>query len=41
VGEHTRELLREAGYRDADIDTLIAQGVVYEPDDAYRERFVT
>jgi crotonobetainyl-CoA:carnitine CoA-transferase CaiB-like acyl-CoA transferase len=41
VGEHTRDLLREAGYRDADIDTLIAQGVAYEPDDAYRERFVT
>ncbi len=23
VGQHTRELLREAGYRDADIDTLV------------------
>ena len=41
VGEHTRQLLREAGYRDADIDTLIAEGVAYEPDDAYWERFVT
>ncbi|HXQ76254.1 MAG TPA: CoA transferase [Acidimicrobiales bacterium] len=41
VGEHTRPLLREAGYRDADIDTLIAEGVAYEPDGAYTERFVT
>jgi crotonobetainyl-CoA:carnitine CoA-transferase CaiB-like acyl-CoA transferase len=41
VGEHTRVLLHEAGYRDDDIDTLIAEGVAYEPDDAYSERFVT
>jgi crotonobetainyl-CoA:carnitine CoA-transferase CaiB-like acyl-CoA transferase len=41
VGQHTRELLHEVGYRDADIDTLIADGVAYEPDDAYGERFVT
>jgi crotonobetainyl-CoA:carnitine CoA-transferase CaiB-like acyl-CoA transferase len=27
-GEHTREILREAGYADADIDELIASGVV-------------
>ena len=39
VGQHSREILREAGYRDADVDTLIAGRVVYEPDDAYRERF--
>ena len=41
VGEHTRPLLREAGYRDGDIDTLISEGVAYEPDDGYAERFVT
>jgi crotonobetainyl-CoA:carnitine CoA-transferase CaiB-like acyl-CoA transferase len=41
VGQHTRQLLHEAGYRDADIDTLIADGVAYEPDAAYGERFVT
>lgn len=28
LGEHTRELLREYGYDDAEIDTLIADGVV-------------
>ena len=41
VGQHTRSVLRAAGYRDDDIDTLIADGVAYEPDDGYRERFVT
>jgi crotonobetainyl-CoA:carnitine CoA-transferase CaiB-like acyl-CoA transferase len=41
VGQHTRQLLREAGYRDGDVDALIADGVAYEPDDSYRERFVT
>jgi hypothetical protein len=29
------------GYRDAEIDTLVADGVAYEPDDAYGDRFVT
>lgn len=28
LGEHTREVLREAGFADADIDALLAQGVV-------------
>ena len=41
VGEHTRQVLREVGYRDGDVDTLIADGVAYEPDDGYAERFVT
>ena len=27
LGEHTRELLREYGYLDAEIDTLVADGV--------------
>jgi crotonobetainyl-CoA:carnitine CoA-transferase CaiB-like acyl-CoA transferase len=39
VGEHGRAILQEAGYRDGDIDALIASGVVYEPDDHYGERF--
>ena len=36
LGEHTRELLREYGYLDAEIDTLVADGVV-ESTDAARE----
>ena len=28
LGEHTRELLREYGYDDAEIDALVAEGVV-------------
>jgi crotonobetainyl-CoA:carnitine CoA-transferase CaiB-like acyl-CoA transferase len=28
LGEHTREVLREHGYDDAAIDTLVADGVV-------------
>ncbi len=31
LGEHTREVLREHGYHDADIDALVAGGVVDEP----------
>jgi crotonobetainyl-CoA:carnitine CoA-transferase CaiB-like acyl-CoA transferase len=41
VGQHTRQVLRQLQYRDADIDTLIADGVAYEPDAAYSDRFVT
>ena len=39
VGQHTREILRDIGRSDADIDALIAEGVCYEPDDSYTERF--
>jgi crotonobetainyl-CoA:carnitine CoA-transferase CaiB-like acyl-CoA transferase len=35
VGQHTREILLEAGYDDAEIDAFKEKGVVYEPDDAY------
>ncbi len=31
LGEHTRELLREYGYADAEIDVLVAEGVVEAP----------
>ena len=36
VGQHSREILRGAGYRDVDIDALVSRGVVYEPDASYR-----
>jgi crotonobetainyl-CoA:carnitine CoA-transferase CaiB-like acyl-CoA transferase len=39
VGQHSREILHEAGYRDGDIDDLVAAGAVYQADDRYRERF--
>ena len=35
VGEHTREILRELGYDDADVDDLHARGVVTWPGDDY------
>jgi crotonobetainyl-CoA:carnitine CoA-transferase CaiB-like acyl-CoA transferase len=28
LGEHTREVLREVGYQDAQIDRFVAEGVV-------------
>ena len=31
LGEHTREVLREAGYRDAEIDALVAAGAALTP----------
>ena len=31
LGEHTREVLAEAGYSDAEIDALVAEGVVEAP----------
>jgi len=30
LGEHTREVLREHGYADADIDAYVAAGVIVE-----------
>jgi crotonobetainyl-CoA:carnitine CoA-transferase CaiB-like acyl-CoA transferase len=39
VGQDTRAVLRELGHRDPEIDALIADGVCYEPDDHYAERF--
>jgi len=35
LGQHTREVLRELGLRDGDVDVLIASGVVAEPGDDY------
>ena len=34
LGEHTREVLREYGYTDTDIDALVADGVVESIDDS-------
>jgi crotonobetainyl-CoA:carnitine CoA-transferase CaiB-like acyl-CoA transferase len=39
VGQHSREILRDAGLRDGDIDSLVAAGTVYEPDEHYADRF--
>lgn len=39
VGQDTRAVLRELGHLDPEIDALIADGVCYEPDDHYAERF--
>ena len=39
VGQDTREIMHELGYRDADIDALAAQNVIYVADDAYLTRF--
>ncbi|HEX4492279.1 MAG TPA: CoA transferase [Acidimicrobiia bacterium] len=39
VGQHTRDILRELGYRDGDIDALNGENVVYVADDAYTTRF--
>jgi crotonobetainyl-CoA:carnitine CoA-transferase CaiB-like acyl-CoA transferase len=43
VGQHSREILTEFGLATGDIDTLVADGVVFEPDhdlEQYRKRFV-
>ncbi len=40
VGQSSREILGELGYAEGEIDELVAQGTVYEPDDHYRERFL-
>jgi crotonobetainyl-CoA:carnitine CoA-transferase CaiB-like acyl-CoA transferase len=40
VGQDTRTLLHELGHKDPEIDGLIADGVCYEPDDHYSERFL-
>ena len=34
LGEHTREVLAEAGYSDAEIDAFVAEGVVEAPSDS-------
>ena len=39
VGQDTRAVLRELGHHDPEIDALIADGVCYEPDEHYAERF--
>ena len=39
VGQDTRAVLHELGHHDPEIDALIADGVCYEPDENYRERF--
>lgn len=39
VGQDTRTLLHELGHKDPEIDGLITDGVCYEPDDHYSERF--
>ncbi len=36
LGQHTREILHELGYRDPDIDALRANGAVDWPDESYR-----
>ena len=33
VGQHSREILREVGFRDGDVDALIDAGSVYQADD--------
>ena len=32
LGEHSVELLREAGYTDAEIDAMMAAGITHAPD---------
>jgi len=36
LGQHTREVLRELGCTEAEIDAWVAEGVVAEPDASYR-----
>jgi crotonobetainyl-CoA:carnitine CoA-transferase CaiB-like acyl-CoA transferase len=40
VGQDTRVVLRDLGKRDPEIDALIADGVCYEPDEHYAEKFL-
>src|SRR5262249_44165609 len=37
LGEHTREVLRETGYSDAEVDTLMAEGVVETANPSLRQ----
>jgi crotonobetainyl-CoA:carnitine CoA-transferase CaiB-like acyl-CoA transferase len=39
VGQDTRAVLHELGHKDPEIDGLVADGVCYEPDEHYSERF--
>jgi crotonobetainyl-CoA:carnitine CoA-transferase CaiB-like acyl-CoA transferase len=35
VGEHTRRIMERLGYVAADVDDLLARGIVYEPGEDY------
>jgi crotonobetainyl-CoA:carnitine CoA-transferase CaiB-like acyl-CoA transferase len=40
TGQHTRDIMEWLGYDGVRIDELREAGVVYEPDEHYRERFM-